>query len=42
LEMYKLATSKAYSFLYCKLTEKDINKTFMIKYDQYLTIEDES
>ena len=40
LEMYKLATNEQYSFLYCKLTAKDINKTFMIKYDKYLTIED--
>ena len=40
LEMYRLATHEAYSFLYCKLTSKDINKTFMIKFNQYLTIED--
>ena len=40
LEMYKLATQIQYSFLYCKLTAKDINKTFMMKYDKYLTIED--
>jgi len=40
LEMYKIATEEAYSFLYCKLTAKDINNTFMIKYDKYLTIED--
>jgi hypothetical protein len=42
LEMYKLATSEQYSFLYCKLTAKDLNKTFMIKFNQYLTIEDDN
>ena len=40
--MYKLATHEQYSFLYCKLTAKDINTTFMIKYGKYLTIEDDN
>jgi ABC-type dipeptide/oligopeptide/nickel transport system ATPase component len=40
LEMYRIATEIQYSFLYCKLTAKDIKKTFMIKYDKYLTIEE--
>ena len=40
LEMYQLATREAYSFLYCKLTEKDKNDIFYIKYNQKLTIED--
>ena len=42
LEMCKLATHEQYSFLYSKLTAKDINKTFMIKYDKYLAIEDDN
>jgi hypothetical protein len=40
LEMYNLATNAPYSFLYCKLTSKDKNRIFMIKFDQYLVIED--
>ena len=40
LEMYNLATEQPYSFLYCKLTSKDRNKIFMIKFEQYLMIED--
>ena len=42
LEIYKLATLEQYSFLYCKLTARDINKTFTIKFNQYLTIEDDN
>ena len=38
--MYKLATDEAYGFLYCELISKDMNKRFMIKLNQYLTIED--
>ena len=34
LEMYKLATREAYSFLYIKLTAKDINDMFYIKFGQ--------
>ena len=37
--MYKLATEEAYSFLYCKLTPNDIDNTFMIQFNQYLTNE---
>jgi len=40
LEMYNLATAEAYSFLYCKLTSKDKNRIFMIKFHQYLMIDD--
>ena len=40
LEMYNLATKEHFSFLYCKLTEKDKNDMFYIKYKQKLTIED--
>ena len=39
LEMYNMATNEPYSFLYCKLTSKDRNKIFMIKFQQYLMIE---
>ena len=40
LEMYNMATNEPYSFLYCKLTSKDRNKTFMIKFQQYLMIDE--
>jgi hypothetical protein len=40
LEMYRLATKEAYSFLFCKLTARDKNDMFYIKYKQKLTIED--
>ena len=36
LEMYKIATSEPYSFLTVKLTSKDRNKIFMIRFDKYL------
>ena len=39
LEMYKLATKEAFSFLYIKLTAKDINDMFYIKFGQKLMIE---
>ena len=34
LEMYKMATKEAFSFLYIKLTAKDINDMFYIKFGQ--------
>ena len=39
LEMYKLATREPYSFLYIKLTAKDINDMFYIKFDKKLMID---
>ena len=39
LEMYKLATNEAFSFLYIKLTAKDINDMFYIKFGQKLMID---
>ena len=39
LEMYNIATLEPYSFLYIKLTSKDPNKMFMIKFHKYLEIE---
>ena len=39
LEMYKIATKEAYSFLYIKLTAKDINDMFYIKFGQQLMID---
>ena len=39
LEMYHMATHEPFSFLYVKLTSKDPNKLFMIKFHQYLQIE---
>ena len=39
LEMYHMATHEPFSFLYVKLTAKDPNKMFMIKFHQYLQIE---
>ena len=39
LEMYKLAPREAFSFLYIKLTAKDINDMFYIKFGQKLMID---
>ena len=39
LEMYKIATREAYSFLYIKLTAKDLNYMFYIKFDKKLIID---
>ena len=39
LEMYKISTKEAYSFLYIKLTAKDINDMFYIKFGQQLMID---
>ena len=39
LELYHLATSKPYSFLFIKLNSKDINHMFYCRFDQRLTIE---
>jgi hypothetical protein len=36
IELYHMATEEAYSFLYVKLTEKDPNKMFMIKFSQFI------
>jgi hypothetical protein len=38
LEMYHIATEEPYSFLYVKLTSKDHNKMFMIRFSKYLEI----
>ena len=39
LEMYKLATDEPFSFLTVKLTSKDKNKIFMIRFDKQLTFD---
>ena len=39
LDIYQLATQEPYSFLYIKLTEKDINKIFIIKFNQNIELE---
>jgi len=39
LEMYQIATHDAFSFLYVKLTSKDPNKMFMIKFHKYFELE---
>ena len=41
MEIYNLATKEPYSFLYVKLTAKNRNDLFMIKFDKKITIEDE-
>ena len=38
LEMYDLATKEPYSFLFINFMTKDINKTFMVKFNCYLTL----
>jgi hypothetical protein len=39
LEMYQLATHEAFSFLYVKLSSKDHNKMFMIKFSSCIQLE---
>ena len=39
LEMYKLATDEPFSFLTVKLTSKDKNKIFMIRFQKQLTFD---
>ena len=39
LEMYKIATKEASSFLYIKLTAKDLNDKFYIEFDKKLMID---
>ena len=41
LELYNIATSKPYSFLYVKLTAKDKNEMFYQNFDKRLIIQDE-
>ncbi len=40
LEMYKEATNTPFSFLYCRLTEKDKNEMFYINYNKRFEIGD--
>lgn len=39
LEMYRMATDEPFSFLTVKLTSKDKNKIFMIRFDKQLTFD---
>ena len=39
LEMYHIATQEPFSFLYVKLTEKDSNKMFMIRFHKYFELQ---
>jgi hypothetical protein len=41
LQMYQIATEKPFSFLYVKMTSKNLNEMFMINYDKYMMIDDE-
>ena len=38
LEMYSIATDEAFSFLYVRLTEKNKDRMFMVKFDKYLVV----
>ena len=40
LQMYELATSEPYSFLYVKMTSKSKENMFMIRFDKYLEVEE--
>ena len=40
MELYNLATSEPYSFLYVKLTAKTKNDMFFIRFDKKLIIKD--
>ena len=39
LEMYNQATAEPYSFWYINLMEKDINKTFYIRFEKHITLQ---
>ena len=39
LEMYRIATDEAFSFLTVKLTSKDKNKIFMVRFDKQLSFD---
>jgi hypothetical protein len=39
LTIHSIATSEPFSFLYVKLTTRDPNKMFMIKFSSYIQIE---
>jgi hypothetical protein len=39
LEMYNQATAEPYSFWYINLMEKDINKTFYIRFEKRITLQ---
>ena len=39
LEMYQIATQEPFSFLYVKLTERNPNKMFMIKFHKYFELQ---
>ena len=41
LDIYKLATKEAYSFLYVKLNAKSLDNMFMINYNKRIKITDE-
>ena len=41
LEIYKIATQEAYSFLYVKLNAKSLDNMFMINYNRRIKITDE-
>ena len=40
MEIYSLATTEAYSFLYVKLNEKIRNNMFMVNFSKKITIDD--
>ena len=39
LEMYRIATDEPFSFLTVKLTSKDKNKIFMVRFDKQLSFD---
>ena len=41
LEIYNEATSEPYSFLYCNLTQSDINKVFMKNFTHRIMVDEE-
>ena len=40
MKMYTMATDAPFSFLYCRLTQKDKNDNFMINYNKKLIIDE--
>ena len=41
MEIYRMATKEAYSFLYVKLNAKSLSNMFMINYNKRIKITDE-
>ena len=41
LEIYNVATEDPFSFLFVNLMQPDINKMFMVRFEKYITIDED-